>query len=144
MVVHVGRRRVPVKSGADWIGVSASRSSLKVYQEKLGAAWDSSVTIVAVGHLTVLLQLLESPGGKDLVASKVRHLVVMGGTLGQRDVPEWVRRADSSRSMRNRACMAMPTHATHTIVTCDCCSFSPPRWHRTLVVAAAAAEGTIN
>jgi hypothetical protein len=71
-------------------------TSLYVYQDVLGQAASGTVTIVAVGHLTVLLELLEAVGGKQLVASKVKKLIVMGGTLTERDddtpnVSEWVR-----------------------------------------------------
>ena len=64
-------------------------TSLHVYQEVLGGALNKSVTVVVVGHLTVLHQLLQSEGGQALVAEKVKEMVVMGGTLGPRDVPEW-------------------------------------------------------
>ena len=98
------------------------RSSLKIYQEKLGAAWDNSVTILAVGHLTVLLELLESPGGAELVATKVKKMVVMGDTLSERDVPEWVSGAIYSWR-RPRVCVRLrpppprPSHRTHTAAT---------------------------
>ena len=79
---------------------------MRVYQAVLGKAWDNSVTIVAVGHLTVILELLEAPGGKELVASKVKHMIVMGGTLYDRPVPEWVSGTPYCTHLRS-ACSAL-------------------------------------
>ena len=50
-----------------------------LYRRLLSEAEDGSVVICAIGFLTVLAQLLDSPGGADLVRRKVRLLVSMGG-----------------------------------------------------------------
>lgn len=61
------------------------RPALQLYRELLAQQPDHSITIVAVGLLTALHQLLESPAdaispltGKELVARKVDKLVTMG------------------------------------------------------------------
>jgi inosine-uridine nucleoside N-ribohydrolase len=61
-------------------------TSLEIYRKTLAAAPDGSVTVVSVGFLVNLRELLESPAdaaspltGKDLVKQKVKKLVVMGG-----------------------------------------------------------------
>lgn len=51
----------------------------ELYRELLGAASDKSVTIVSVGFLTAISQLLESDNGQQLVADKVKALYIMGG-----------------------------------------------------------------
>ena len=57
--------------------VSSVLDSLDLYRQTLGSQPDSSVTIISVGFLNNLDTLLrEEP---DLVAGKVRQLVVMGG-----------------------------------------------------------------
>jgi hypothetical protein len=61
--------------------------AVDVYREVLSAQPDGSVTIVSVGDLTNLAALLRSPaegdrpGGRDLVAKKVRLWVCMGGNF---------------------------------------------------------------
>ena len=60
--------------------------AVEIYRSALTGADDHSVTIITVGFLTNLPDLLKSPPdgispmtGRDLVARKVNHLVVMGG-----------------------------------------------------------------
>jgi inosine-uridine nucleoside N-ribohydrolase len=50
-----------------------------VLRQTLAAQPDSSVVIVQTGFSTNLARLLDSPGGSDLVKSKVRLLVAMAG-----------------------------------------------------------------
>lgn len=65
-------------------------SATAVYRRTLAAAGDGSVTIVSIGFLTNLHELLLSPpdadsplDGPSLVRRKVQRLVVMGGTFPQ-------------------------------------------------------------
>ena len=67
----------------DWTGVPDAEM---VYRRILAAAPDSSVTIVAVGFATNILNLLRSGPdeysdeyGDDLIARKVKNMIVMGG-----------------------------------------------------------------
>lgn len=67
-------------------GSAQTEDAVKVYRSTLAAAPDHSVTIVAVGFATVLLQLLRSTldgvshfNGYELVARKVQRMVMMGG-----------------------------------------------------------------
>ena len=60
--------------------------ALDIYRKALASAPDASVTIVSVGFLVNLKDLLQSPpdalspvSGTDLVKQKVRQMVVMGG-----------------------------------------------------------------
>jgi hypothetical protein len=53
--------------------------AVTVLRKALAAQPDNSVSIVQVGFSTNLAHLLESPGGRDLAAKKVRRLVVMAG-----------------------------------------------------------------
>jgi purine nucleosidase len=62
-------------------------TALHIYRSTLAAAPDGSVTVVSVGFLVNLEELLKSPAdadsplsGLDLVKKKVKQLVVMGGT----------------------------------------------------------------
>eukprot|EP00966_Prymnesium_polylepis_P178214 4126798-Prymnesium_polylepis.1 len=61
-------------------------SALAVYRKTLADAEDNSVTIVAIGFATTLLQLLQSEAdeiselsGRYLIAKKLKQLVYMGG-----------------------------------------------------------------
>jgi purine nucleosidase len=61
-------------------------TALHIYRSTLAAAPDGSVTVVSVGFLVNLEELLKSPAdadsplsGLDLVKKKVKQLVVMGG-----------------------------------------------------------------
>jgi inosine-uridine nucleoside N-ribohydrolase len=54
-------------------------AAVDVYRQLLTDAADHSVTIISVGFLTNLEDLLRDEKGAALVASKVRMLVVMGG-----------------------------------------------------------------
>lgn len=64
------------------IGVTAEpEDALALLQQTLNAAEDSSVAIIQVGTASNIAQLLQSDGGKDLIASKVDHLSVMAGAF---------------------------------------------------------------
>ena len=54
-------------------------SAVDVYRRTLSSAANGSVTVVCVGHLTNLFDLLQSAADRALVAHKVRQLVIMGG-----------------------------------------------------------------
>jgi len=56
-----------------------ARDAVTVLRAALQAEKDGSVVIVQVGFSTNLARLLDSPGGRDLVAKKVRRLVLMAG-----------------------------------------------------------------
>lgn len=65
---------------------SDAPDAVALYRKILAAQPDHSVTIVVVGWLTNMADLLDSPpdnysplSGKELVAAKVRELVAMGG-----------------------------------------------------------------
>ena len=67
---------------------SDAPDAVAVYRRVLAAQPDSSVVVCSIGFLTNLKNLLLSPGdavsplsGRELVSSKVRRLVVMGGTF---------------------------------------------------------------
>ena len=51
----------------------------ELYRTLLQSAPDKSVTIVSVGFLTALAQLLSTDGGPQLVADKVKAIYIMGG-----------------------------------------------------------------
>lgn len=60
--------------------------SVEMYRELLAEQEDSAVTIISIGFSTNLAQLLDSPAdafspldGRELVARKVKNLVMMGG-----------------------------------------------------------------
>lgn len=66
---------------------SDSRDALEVYREVLSKQPDNSVTIITVGMLTNLSNLLQSKADKysnldgiDLIKKKVKHVVTMGGS----------------------------------------------------------------
>lgn len=56
-----------------------AEDAVDFYSRLLAAQADGSVTIVSVGFLNNLSDVLKSPGGKELLAAKVKELVVMGG-----------------------------------------------------------------
>lgn len=56
-----------------------ARDAVAVLRQALQAEKDGSVVIVQVGFSTNLAHLLDSPGGRDLVAKKVQRLVMMAG-----------------------------------------------------------------
>ena len=67
-------------------------TALSVYRTALASAQDSSVTIISVGLLVNLRDLLQSEpdatsplSGRDLVKAKVKRLVVMGGAFPKSD-----------------------------------------------------------
>lgn len=66
---------------------SKTPTPVEVYRQVLGSAQDNSITIISIGFLSNLADLLRSApdnysssAGVELIASKVRELVVMGGT----------------------------------------------------------------
>ena len=56
-----------------------AEDAVTVLRRVLEAEADGSVVIVQVGFSTNLAHLLESPGGRDLAARKVKRLVLMAG-----------------------------------------------------------------
>lgn len=50
---------------------------------------DHSVTIAQIGFSTNLARLVKSPGGRDLVARKVKLLCLMAGNFGPKPEPEY-------------------------------------------------------
>lgn len=56
-----------------------TEDAVALLRRVLSAEADGSVVIVQVGFSTNLARLLESPGGRDLVAKKVSRLVLMAG-----------------------------------------------------------------
>ena len=62
--------------------------AVAIYRDVLVASADRSVSICSVGALSNLSRLLESEGGLELVRSKVRQLVVMGGGFPRTHRPE--------------------------------------------------------
>ena len=56
-----------------------AKDAVEVLRAALGKEADGSVVIVQVGFSTNLAHLLESPGGKELAARKVKRLVMMAG-----------------------------------------------------------------
>ncbi|MDR2057478.1 MAG: nucleoside hydrolase [Dysgonamonadaceae bacterium] len=67
-----------------------------LYRKILAGQPDRSVTIVSVGFSTNIAKLLDTPAdaysllsGKDLVAAKVRQLVVMAGSFGEKPLKEY-------------------------------------------------------
>ena len=59
--------------------LTQAEDALPVFRRALEEAADGSVTLVAVGFLTNVLDLLQSPGGIALVARKLKRVVIMGG-----------------------------------------------------------------
>lgn len=55
--------------------------ALTIYRDVLEKQPDHSVTIVTVGYLTNLRNLMRSPGGMDLIRAKVKKWVCMGGNF---------------------------------------------------------------
>lgn len=74
----------------DIINNDQAEDAVALYRKTLAAQPDQSVTIVTVGFLTNLANLLESPAdefstltGKELIAKKVKRLVCMAGHFPQ-------------------------------------------------------------
>jgi len=72
---------------------SQAPDALQVYRSALAAAEDGTVVVASIGHATNLVPLLQSPGdeistltGSELVARKVKKMVVMGGFRGDPSV----------------------------------------------------------
>ncbi|NNJ26254.1 nucleoside hydrolase [Alienimonas chondri] len=75
--------------------------ALPLYRETLAAAADGTVVICSVGALSNLEDLLNSGpdaasplSGEELIARKVKRLVVMGGHFPRSAKPEWNLRLD--------------------------------------------------
>ena len=67
---------------------STTKEAFELYRSLLEKAKDQSVTIVSIGFLTNLYELLKSPAdefsdlsGSELVTKKVKRLVIMGGKI---------------------------------------------------------------
>ena len=76
--IFYGRPEIPIGVVHDGTTHDA-KDAVEVLRAALGKEADGSVVIVQVGFSTNLAHLLESPGGRDLVAKKVRRLVLMAG-----------------------------------------------------------------
>lgn len=70
--------------------------AVDLYREILAAQPDESVTIVSTGFSTNLARLLDTPAdevspltGKELVAQKVKRLVIMAGVVSNAEAPEY-------------------------------------------------------
>ena len=59
----------------------AVKDAVQLYLDVLKAAPDKSVELCAVGFFTNLMRLLDTPGGADLVARKVKTLRIMAGSF---------------------------------------------------------------
>lgn len=72
-----GSLRYPhdLKSGAD------VPEAVELIKKVLAAQPDGSVVIAQVGFFTNLSRLLDSPGGKELIAKKVKFLSIMAGAF---------------------------------------------------------------
>lgn len=70
-----------------WPHAGRSEDALTLYRRLLAAQPDHSVTIVAIGALTNLSQLMRTD--RDLVARKVARTVIMGGEYPRAAAPEW-------------------------------------------------------
>ncbi len=105
--VPVGTLKRPGNAGGGpaWFGESFNRfltvhspnrlgtgtrapDALALYRKLLLAAPDASVVIASTGNTTNLRDVIESPGGLDLVRRKVRLLSVMGGTYPHGSKPD--------------------------------------------------------
>jgi inosine-uridine nucleoside N-ribohydrolase len=78
---------------------SEAPDAVKVLRDVLSRERDGAVTIVQVGFFTNLARLLESPGGRDLAARKVRLLVLMAGDFANAR-PEYNVKVDLPASQR--------------------------------------------
>jgi inosine-uridine nucleoside N-ribohydrolase len=70
-----------------WPHTGRPVDAITLYRRLLTAQPDHSVTIVAVGALTNLSQLMRTD--RDLVARKVARTVIMGGEYPRATAPEW-------------------------------------------------------
>jgi inosine-uridine nucleoside N-ribohydrolase len=70
-----------------WPHTGRPADAVALYRRLLAAQPDHSVTIVAIGALTNLSQLMRTD--RELVARKVARTVVMGGEYPRATVPEW-------------------------------------------------------
>lgn len=60
---------------------SEPADALRIYRDVLAKQPDHSVTIVTVGYLTNLRNLMQSPNGPELIRAKVKKWVCMGGNF---------------------------------------------------------------
>ena len=84
-----GKYNLPILSKYNTgVNRSTTKEAFELYRSLLEKAKDQSVTIVSIGFLTNLYELLKSPAdefsdlsGSELVIKKVKRLVVMGGKI---------------------------------------------------------------
>ena len=83
---------------------SDADDAVKVYRKVLAAAQDKSVTVLTIGHLTNMANLLRSKGdeyssktGKELVRAKVSQTVIMGGMFPRGDEYNIIHDAESAQ-----------------------------------------------
>ncbi len=79
-------RRVAEEFPHDLTRIEQTTESAQLYRKLLAESLDQSVVIVTIGHLTSLMNLLQSPGdrisplsGQELVQKKVKKWLCMGG-----------------------------------------------------------------
>ncbi|MGC4804806.1 nucleoside hydrolase [Micromonospora sp. DT233] len=89
--VATGAPRVPEAYSRllaeQWPHTGRGVDALTLYRRLLAAQPDHSVTIVAIGALTNLSQLMRTD--RDLVRRKIARTVIMGGEYPQATTPEW-------------------------------------------------------
>ena len=84
-----GKYNLPILSKYNTgVNRSTTKEAFELYRSLLEKAKDQSVTIVSIGFLTNLYELLKSPAdefsdlsGSELVTKKVKRLVIMGGKI---------------------------------------------------------------
>ena len=91
--------RTPIENGCDMFPHTYSRydtlpDGWKLYRRLLADAEDHSISIIAIGFVTTIAQLLESGpdsysplSGQELVRKKVKCIYFMGTKLGESDSP---------------------------------------------------------
>ena len=102
--VYVNYQPLPTLTGADGIPLfqrsvqdySALPDGWQLYRKLLASQPDGSVSIVSIGFLTCLAQLLESApdqyaplSGPELVRKKVKRLYLMGGSFDQSGILDY-------------------------------------------------------
>ena len=70
---HLAKCRTPRRNNED------VPESIDFYRQLLAGAEDDSVEILSIGFTQVLADLVSQPGGRELVAAKVKHLWIMAG-----------------------------------------------------------------
>lgn len=87
--------------------------SLDFYRQLLGDAPDGSVEIISIGFTQALAGLLESPGGRELVSGKVKHLWIMAGKWDEEGGREYNFDKNAlTRRSGAKLCDAWPTPVT--------------------------------